>query len=181
MGPEQRHSKVSGRSRGRRAKASRGTGAAKEIRPRGLASAVRPTSGGQRACGLAGPFTPRAVSSPSSTALVLNLRKRGHQPGGRQPLTPRAALGAGCQVEAQEQPGADVNIARSSAGRYPARNTDARATGVLPCHRYSGGRDATARVRRGAGRRGGVAGGGAGAAVGRPEAAGRSGRAPSLF
>jgi hypothetical protein len=60
----------------------------------------------------------RAPYLPSSSALVLNLRKRGHQPGGRQPLTPRAALGAGCQVEAQEQRGADSNIARGSAGRY---------------------------------------------------------------
>src|SRR6516225_4906221 len=32
----------------------------------------------------------RAPYLPRSTALVLNLRKRGHQPGGRQPLTPRA-------------------------------------------------------------------------------------------
>jgi len=40
------------------------------------------------------------------------LRKRGHQPGGRQPLAPRAALGAGCQVEAQEQQsGCWLNIA----------------------------------------------------------------------
>jgi hypothetical protein len=53
-----------------------------------------------------------------------------------------------------------LNIARGSAGRYPARNTDARATGVLPCHRYSGGMDATAHIHRGAGRRCGVAGGG---------------------
>ena len=32
---------------------------------------------------------------------------------------------------------ADLNIVHGDVGRYPARNTDARATGVLPCHHTS--------------------------------------------
>jgi hypothetical protein len=60
--------------------------------------------------------------------------------------------------------GAELNIARGSAGLYPARNADGRAAECIPYRQYSGGMDAKARVHRGTRGRGDVAGGGVGAA-----------------
>src|SRR5262249_48019028 len=105
---------------------------------------------------------------------VLNLRKRGHHRGEAAPRT-GAPLPRACQVEVSRTAGgADLNIARGSARRYPVRNTDARATGALPCHRYSGGMDATARVHRSVRRCGGVAGDGAAAHTFIPPSRGES-------